>query len=310
MSQIVTITFNPTIDKSTTINALAPEKKLRCTAPKFEPGGGGINVSRAIKKLGGTSLAIFPAGGHTGEFLKSLLSEEDIDTLVVDTVSRTRENFIALDTSTNYQYRFGMPGSELKEQEWRSCLQKLEELKGVKFIVASGSLPPGVPEEVFAEIAAIAKTKGAKFIADTSGTALQKAAEEGVFLLKPNLGELSALLGKEEVRTGEAEEYAQELIRKYGSKVVVVSLGASGALLVTEENALQVVPPVVKKQSTVGAGDSMVAGIVHTLSQGGNIEEAVKYGVACGTAATMNAGTELCKLEDVQILLKHVKLVR
>lgn len=302
MARIVTITFNPCIDKSTAIDALMPEKKLRCTVPLFEPGGGGINVARAIKKLGGNATAIYPSGGHTGQFFNFLLQQEDIHCLVVNIKEHTRENLIALDKSTNQQYRFTMPGPHLQESEWRQCLQLLQQEEGVEYIVASGSLPPGVPVNIFAQIAQIAKSKNAKLIADTSGNALRHAAEEGVYLLKPNLGELSQLVGKPELINEEIEEAAHEIIIKGHCQAVVVSLGAGGALLITKNEKHHAVAPHVKRRSTVGAGDSMVAGIVLSLSNGKSLKEAICYGVACGTAATMNAGTGLCRLQDVEKL--------
>lgn len=309
MSQIVTLTFNPCIDKSTSVDSIVPEKKLRCAPPKFEPGGGGINVSRALKKLGSSSLAIYPAGGHTGSFLQTLLKDEQVATSVIPVSHYTRENLVVVDRSNNQQFRFGMPGSPLSDEEWKACLRRLEEINDVEFIVASGSLPPGVPESVFAQLSQIARAKNAKLIVDTSGKALKYAVEEGVYLLKPNIGELSSLVNKEEIKRDEVQLHATELIAKGKAEVIVVSLGAAGALLVTADIALQFAPPLVKRQSTVGAGDSMVAGIVYCLSKKQPIAEAVRYGIACGTAATMNPGTELCKLSDVQELLKYVKVL-
>ena len=164
MSRIVTITFNPCIDKSTTIENLAPEKKLRCTLPKFEPGGGGLNVARAIKKLGGDALAIFPAGGYSGKFLQKLVQQEEIDHKVVEIRNHTRENLIVLDNSSGQQYRFGMPGPEIYQNEWKECLQLLEDEKDVSYIVASGSLAKGIPLNIYAQIATIAKQKNARLV--------------------------------------------------------------------------------------------------------------------------------------------------
>lgn len=308
MPEIVTITFNPCIDKSTTVAAFIPEKKLRCTDPKFEPGGGGINVSRAIKKLGGQSIAIYPAGGYSGKFLKTLLDGEGIDSIMIETGSHTRENLIVVDKSTNSQYRFGMPGSKLIEKEWKNCLIEIEKIKGIEFIVVSGSLPPGVPPGVLRELVKLSKKLNAKFIADTSGEALQQAVNEGVFLLKPNLNELSALLGKKELKKEEILMNARQLISRGGAEILVISLGAQGALLVTVNDNIQFIPPPVERKSTVGAGDSMVAGIVLRLALGNTISDAVQYGVACGTAATMNPGTELCNREDVEAILPIIAM--
>ncbi len=307
MPSVVTITFSPCIDKSTSIPSLVPEKKLKCAVPKLEPGGGGINVARAIKKLGGDALAIFPSGGYTGKFFNHLLEKENIASVIIETAQETRENIIILDESTNNQYRFGMPGTALSENEWKQCLQAVEEISNAEFIVASGSLPPGIPLNIYAQLAKMVKNKKARFIVDTSGEALRYAADEGVYLLKPNLGELSTLAGKSELQQGELKTIAQGIIAKGNCEVLVVSMGAAGAMLVTNETAEMITPPSVIRKSTVGAGDSMVAGIVFYLSQGKSLPEAIKYGVACGTAATMNPGTELCSKKDADLLYSLIK---
>lgn len=306
MHKILTITFSPCIDKSTTVPELIPEKKLKCGPPKLEPGGGGINVARAIRKLGGEATAVYPAGGYTGQFFNALLEKEKIPAIVIQTENETRENIIVLETNTNRQYRFGMPGAELKAAEWRRCLEEIEKAEGVEFIVASGSLPPGVPPDIFGRIAGIARQKNARLVVDTSGEALQHAAEQGAYLLKPNLGELSALAGRERIEIGEIEKIAREVIRQGRCEVIVVSMGEAGAMLITQSDVFRAVPPAVEKHSTVGAGDSMVAGMVLAISRGRSLSEALRYGVACGTAATMNPGTELCRAEDVENLLKRM----
>lgn len=308
MAKIITVTFNPTIDKSTTVKGIVPEKKLRCSDPVFEPGGGGINVARAIKKLGGDAIALYPSGGHSGHFLNELLKSEGISALAVPVAHPTRENFIVVDNSNNQQYRFGMPGAELKEKEWMQCLTAIEQAQA-DFIVASGSIPPGVPLDIFARIAAIANKQNARFIADTSGEALLQAAQEGVYMLKPNLSELSSLVGKEEIHAELVDDVAFEIINKGKCDVLMVSLGAAGAMMVTRNEALQAIPPAVKMRSTVGAGDSMVAGAVLSLSRINDFKEALRFGVACGTAATMNSGTELCRLADVEKLLPLIRFI-
>jgi 6-phosphofructokinase 2 len=306
MTDIITITFNPCIDKSSSVSALKPEKKLRCTSPVFEPGGGGINVARAIKKLGGEAIAIYPSGGYSGKFLNVLLEREDIPVVNIETQQHTRENMIVLDNATNQQYRFGMPGQHLSEDEWQRCLQTIEESSS-KFIVASGSLPPGVPADLLARVAKIAKRQKRKLIVDISGEALRLAIKEGVYLIKPNLGELSKLVGKEELEMNEIEPLAKELILKGNCEIVVVSLGPLGAMLISRDSTFKVDAPIVKKKTTVGAGDSMVAGIVFYISQGRSLQEALQYGVACGSAATLNAGTALCSKEDVDRLYELIK---
>jgi len=302
MSSIVTITLNPAIDKSTTVSELVPDKKMKCSTPLFQPGGGGVNVARAIKKLGGNAQAIYMAGGYTGKFFTQLLTDEEVKSSVIEIGSHTRENLIVVDESNNRQYRFGMPGPLITEQECTELLSMLEKLEDVSYIVASGTVPVGVPDDIFARISTIAKTKNAKFIVDTSGESLRHAINEGVFLVKPNLAELSSLAGKEWIDIDEVETVAKQIINEKKCEVIVVSMGEAGALLVTATETTKITPPVVERKSTVGAGDSMVAGIVLSLSKGWAIQTATQYGVACGTAATMNPGTELCHLEDAEAL--------
>ena len=306
MPAILTITLNPAIDKSTSVFAVVPDKKMKCSAPVFEPGGGGVNVARAIKKLGGNATAAYLAGGYTGQFYTQLLDKEGIESKVVNIQQHTRENLIVVDSSSGLQYRFGMPGPTIIEPEWKQLLSLIENSDAV-FIIASGSVPAGVPLDIFARIAAIAKTKNAKLIVDTSGEALKYAANEGVYLLKPNLGELSALVGKEDLAMERVDDIAKEMIEKNQCEVVVVSMGAAGAMLVTKEEVHLVTPPPVKRKSTVGAGDSMVAGIVWSLAKGKDLLEAVQYGVACGTAATLNPGTALCNIDDVEKLFAAIR---
>jgi 6-phosphofructokinase 2 len=307
MKKIVTLTLNPAIDKSTFVKAIVPDKKLRCAQPKFEPGGGGVNVSRAIKKLGGNSTAIYLAGGYSGKFYKQLLDVEAIDSCVVETEGNTRENMIVVDESANLQYRFGMPGPVVQEHEWQKCLDILEKSSGVEYIVASGSLPEGVPADFFGRLAAISKKMNARLIADTSGEPLRHAMQEGLFMIKPNLGELSSLQGVQELEEEQAESVAKDIVNGGGCEVLVISMGAAGAMLVTADEVYDSPSPTVKKKSTVGAGDSMVAGMVLALSNGLSWLEVLQYGIATGTATTMNSGTELCKKEDVERLYRCLK---
>ena len=166
MENVLTITLNPAIDVSTTIPSLLPEKKLRCSAPLFEPGGGGVNVSRVLHKLGYSSIAMFMAGGHTGKFFTSLVEKEGIETLVVSIEGSTRQNLIVHDASNDLQYRFGMPGPAIQENEWRHCLDRLREVKDFTYAVISGSNPSGVPPEFYAEAADIIKAKNSKLISN------------------------------------------------------------------------------------------------------------------------------------------------
>ncbi|TGE25927.1 1-phosphofructokinase family hexose kinase [Hymenobacter aquaticus] len=308
MATIVTLTLNPTVDKSTTADKIIPDQKIRCAAPKFEPGGGGINVSRALKRLGSDSVAVFPVGGPSGTLLRELLAQEQIQQQPVETGSRTRENFIVVDESTGQQYRFGMPGMPLSAEEQQQILATLRGLPAVpNFLVISGSLPPGVEPEYLVRIVRAAKELGSKVVVDTSGPALHQVLAEGVYLAKPNVGELSKMAGADELDNEAVTEAARKLVREGSCEIVVVSLGPQGACVVAKDVVDHVPAPAVKKRSTVGAGDSMVAGLVHGLATGLTVRETVRLGVACGTAATMNPGTELFRKEDVDRLYRWLR---
>lgn len=303
MPRIVTLTLNPTVDKSTTADHIIPDQKLRCATPKFEPGGGGINVSRALKRLGADSVAVFPVGGPTGVLLQELLAMEHIQQLPVPTASRTRENFIVVDASSGQQYRFGMPGTLLDAEEQQQILTVLRSLTEIpEFLVISGSLPPGVEPEFLVRIVRAAKGLGIKVVIDTSGPALHQVLDEGVYLAKPNVGELSKMAGVEELDSEAVGQAARALVEQGKCEIVVTSLGPKGACVVTREFIDHVPAPAVKQRSTVGAGDSMVAGLVYGLLTGLDVRKTVRLGVACGTAATMNSGTELFHKEDAERL--------
>jgi len=295
--------MNPTIDKSTSTDNVMAEHKIRCDPPSFEPGGGGVNVSRAIKKLGGESLLMYTSGGMAGQRLHNLLDQEDILQQPLLIEGMTRENFVVFERSTERQYRFGMPGPKLKENEWESCLKELSSLDPVPdYIVASGSLPPGVPVDFYARVARIGKEIGSQVIVDASGDALKMALEEGVYLIKPNIREFSRLLGQEKIGESEILDKGKKIVSACKCEIIVVSLGAGGALLLSDELVERMIPPAVPISSKVGAGDSMVAGIVLALSRGKPLREAVLYGLAAGSAAVMTPGTELCRKEDTERL--------
>lgn len=302
-NKILTLTVSPAIDKSTKFAGLVAEQKIRCEIPHFDAGGGGINVSKAITRLGGKSLAIFTVGGASGELLQDLVKKEGIDYQTIKTESWTRENFIAVDTLTNAQYRFGMPGPAITAKESKEILKSIEEAKP-DFLVASGSLSPGLGDDFYEKVAAISRKIGSKLIIDTSGAPLEKAIDEGVYLLKPNVGELAKLVKKESLEINEVDDAAREIIGQGKCEVVVVSLGPQGAVLVTKDICEHIPAPPVQKKSTVGAGDSMVGGMVWALSEGKDLSEMLRWGVACGSAATMNEGTQLFTKQDAHKLFK------
>ncbi|MFT6838067.1 MAG: 6-phosphofructokinase 2 [Sediminicola sp.] len=309
MNNIITLTVNPVIDKTTTVDGMVPNRKLRCTAPVYFPGGGGINVSRAIQNLGGRSTAIYLAGGASGTHMQELMEARGIAQKVVPQEGGTRENLSVTDTERKLQYRFGVPGAFVKESEWKASLRLIEALlQEGDYLVASGKLPPGVPTTYFAQVAAIVEDKRALLILDTKGDGLKEAIKSPVFLLKPNLSELSALLDKSYIDFSELERLALRFMATHSCDIMVVSMGAKGALLVLKDKCIFIPAPMVLQKNKIGAGDSMVAGMTLGLVEGRSFLEMAQFGVACGTASTMRGDGELCQKPDVDELYTWVKL--
>jgi len=300
---ILTITLNPCIDKSTKVKQLEPEAKLRCTEVVNEPGGGGINVSKALEKLDAASIALFPAGGHNGDMLCTLLKETSIQFHAIPTSAETRENWVVKETNTNHQFRFTFPGRAVTEDAIQTLIDKINDFNP-KYIVASGSLPPGLPHEMYGRIVERTNAIGAKCIVDTSGAALQSLENKKAFLIKPNRSELCKLIGIEKIEHDEVPRAARKVIDQDFAEWIAVSMGAEGAWLVSKKEAFFCKAPQVERKSTVGAGDSMVAGITYMFSKGASPEEAIRFGVCCGSAATMNEGTQLFDQETVYALYK------
>ncbi|HVC56974.1 MAG TPA: 1-phosphofructokinase family hexose kinase [Stellaceae bacterium] len=302
MTAVVTLTMNPALDIATAVDRLVPTHKLRCAAPRYDPGGGGINVARAVHALGGEALAIFPAGGAAGEMIRRLLREEGVVHDAVAIAGFTRESLAIEERASGEQYRFILPGPEIGEADQQRCLDRLgEAAAGADYIVASGSLPPGVAENFYARVAALARAHGKRLVLDTSGAAL-KMAGHGSYLLKPSLRELEDLTGHQIRSERQEEQAARELIEQGRSEVIVLSLGARGAVLVSREETTRFPTIPVKATSTVGAGDSMLAGILVGLTRGLELREAVGFGMAAGAAALLGSGTQLCRLGDVERL--------
>ena len=309
MPDIVTVTINPAIDIFVNVARVEPTRKLRCSAPKRDPGGGGINVARVAHRLGGSVTAIYPTGGAIGKLLHRLVEREGIDSLVTPSHVETRENFTAYEETTGEQYRFVLPGSALHRAEWEAVLHKLTTLpEKPKFVVASGSVPPGVPEDFFARVARQAKQLGAQCVIDTSGSALKTALIEGVALIKPNLVELSDLVGAP-LDTEDARVAAcRKLITDGRVEAVALTLGEQGALLVTADKVYRAQPMSIEPVSTVGAGDSFLGGLVAALAANNPLQQAFRVAVAAGSAAVLSPGTELCRKDVVQRLLPEVKV--
>lgn len=307
MVKIYTLTFAPSLDSATQTPQIYPEGKLRCSAPVFEPGGGGINVARAITFLGGRATAIFPAGGATGEHLITLLDEEQVPTVNVESQDWTRQNLHVHVASSGEQYRFVMPGAALSDEEFQQLQKKVLQIEVGAMLVISGSLPPGVNIAQLVSLITAAQQRGIRCVVDSSGEALAAALRTGnIELVKPNQKELSALVQRDLIQPDDVRKAAEEIVHSGKARRVVVSLGPQGALGVDASGSVQVVPPPVKSQSTVGAGDSMVGAMTLKLAENSSLLEMVRFGVAAGSAATINQGTRLCSLENTQKIYDYL----
>jgi 6-phosphofructokinase 2 len=305
MPPIITLTMNPALDIATSTDRVVPTHKLRCAAPRYDPGGGGINVARAVHALGGDAVAIFPAGGAAGEMIRHLLDEEGVCYDAIAIAGFTRESLAVEERASGNQFRFILPGPEISERDQQRCLDQLVlRAAGTSYIVASGSLPLGVPDNFYARVAALANSLGKRLVLDTSGPALKQAG--GVYLLKPSLRELQDLLGRQICTETDQEQAARDVIEQGRSEIVVLSLGAEGALLATADGCERFAAIPVEAISSIGAGDSMLAGIVLGLSRGLPLREAVRFGMAAGAAALFGTGTQLCRRADVERLYRVI----
>ena len=309
MPEIVTLTINPAVDIFINVDCVEPTRKLRCSPPKRDPGGGGINVARVAHRLGADVMAIYPIGGQIGKLLQRLVEREDIASLVTPSHVETRENFTAYEESTGEQFRFVLPGSQLHQAEWEAVLDRLASLTArPKFVVASGSVPPGAPDDFFARVARQAKALGARAVIDTSGPALAAALNEGVSIIKPSLVELKEFVTAALETDDDHIAACRKLTADGRAEIVALTLGDRGALLVTGEHAWRALPLQIEAVSTVGAGDSFLGGLVAALAGGKPLEEAFRVAVAAASAAVTTPGTGLCQPEDVKRLLSEVKI--
>ena len=313
MPHIVTLTPNPALDVSTSVERLVHAHKMRCNAPQMHPGGGGINVARVLHRLGADVLAIYPAGGPTGARLQQLLQAEGVPTQALPIAGETRESFTvhegAGEVNDSHEYRFVLPGPTLSPGEWQACLYSLRQCNPAPaWVVSSGGLPPGVPVDGHAQVARVAREIGARMVVDSSGPALASALNAGVWLVKPSLRELSELSGAALDSPARQRDAARRLIAQGQAQVVALSLGGAGAMLVTAGQCLLADGLDVPVASSVGAGDSFLAALVWALDQSRDLHMALATAMAAGAAAVMEAGTGLCQPDKLRNLRQQVRI--
>ncbi len=307
-ARVLTVTLNPALDVSTGVDAVRVRAKLRCDAPRLEPGGGGINVSRAIRLLGGESTAFVALGGATGGQLLAGLRAEGIEPHVWACVGDTRMSLHVTDRAADSQYRFVMPGPTQPVEAGEALLDAVHACAlrgGYAFVVASGSLLPGLPVDWFARLGARMRAAGIRLVVDTSGEPLAAALAGRPFLLKPDMTEWRSLgralqpAEKPDDATS-PDRLADRLIGQRAADVVILTLGADGALLAHDGVRLRIRPPKVVVSSEVGAGDSFVGALALGLARGWQIEDAARFGVVAAASAVTTPASELCRREQVE----------
>lgn len=301
---IYTITQSPALIRTVDVEEIIYDDVNEIIDEKNIAGGKGIDISRVIKELGGQSVALGFIGGYNGLELEGRLVNEGILCDFTRMNDEIRSNIIISQRRKNLQTLLSTRGPEIKPFEVSALYNKIREVPGDSYVVLGGSVPNGMSDNFFAQLITTLKEKGAKVVLDSDGEALARGVDAGPFLIKPNIHEFGRLVGKNITDIEEIFEDAKLYLNVVD--YIVVSAGARGVVGVSREGSYHVAPPKVKVRSSIGAGDSLVAGIVFVLSKGGSFEESLALGVACGTASTLNPGNTLCTKEDIDIIKKDI----
>ena len=306
MLNLATLTMNPAIDVAYEIDRMDHIHKLRADITRHDPGGGGINVARVFVRLGGNARCFYLSGGATGAALDGLLDLHQLVRARIAIKGDTRISTAVLERASGKEYRISARGPEIAEAEWQTCLERLRALK-CDYLVASGSLPRGVPDDFYARVAAIAREGGYRFVLDTSGPALAAGiAAGGVFLAKPSLREFCGLVGSELTEESDIADAAMAIVEQGGTQYLAVTMGRDGALFAARSGCLRLPAINVDARSSVGSGDSFLAAMVYAFALGKVPEDAFRLGIAAGAAAVLTPGTDLCHPKDVQRLFELV----
>ncbi|PRY93500.1 6-phosphofructokinase [Hasllibacter halocynthiae] len=309
MAEIVTITANPALDLSTEAPALLPDHKLRCTAPRVQPGGGGVNVSRAIAALGGASRALVAYGGHTGEHLMQLLAGEGLGVESLGVGHTTRQSMSVRDAASGLQYRFMIPGAPWSE---RDCDTARDAIRAAvtpgALLIPSGSLPPGMPFDFFLTLNDEVAAQGGRMIIDTSGPALERAAKggAGLWCLRMDTVEAEELAGRRLHSLDDMARMASGLRAAGAGEIVMIAAGAQGTVVACEGWLGLTRPPVVVPHSLIGAGDSFIGAFALAISRGEDPVDACARGTAAAASAVTMPGTDLCARDDVDRFYRQV----
>ncbi|MBK6711349.1 MAG: 1-phosphofructokinase [Chloroflexi bacterium] len=305
---IYTVTLNPAVDKELVVPELAFDSVLRAGKTRVDFGGKGFNVSRMLQALGAESTAIGFAGGKSGDLLREGLESLGIGIDFVPVSGETRTNVSVVTEPASHYLKVNEPGPTISASELDELRRKVRALsREGDWWVLAGSLPPGVPTAVYAHLIADIQAAGGRVILDTSGEALGLGCGARPFLAKPNDVEAHQLTGLPVNNPAEIAAAAQAM-QANGVGNVVVSLGKAGALLVDGTAVWQAASPKIQERNPIGAGDSMVGGLVFALSQGYAVAEALRWGIACGAATASLPGTAVGTRPLVEQLLPQVML--
>jgi 6-phosphofructokinase 2 len=307
---IYTLTLSPCIDKSTRVDKFVPEKKLQCEHPIFEPGGGGLNVSKVLSRFEIRNNAVYISGGYTGKMLDEMLRYETYTAIKIESKLQTRENFIVYEKSSHLQYRFGMPVNEVSAPEQNKIIRLLKNVNTDGWLIISGSCHSALSGDFFKSIFSIARKKNMKIFCDTDRHTLKKIIPLRPDWIKPNRNEWLHYLGKKELNEKEWINTGIQKAKK--NKInIVVSDGEKGAWYFQSDGTAFFYPSPsgIKVRSTVGSGDSMVAGIVISLLRGHPHAESVRFGMACAISTVMNPESEFCKPGQVKQWVKRIHYI-
>ena len=287
---LVTLTMNPAVDLAYHARWVRPTHKSRTALDRMDAGGGGINVARVLHTLGEDVLALIMTGGVTGRLIEQMLDDAGVRWRAIAVGGLTRIALNVHENESGLEYRFVPAGPDVEPGEWKAALDILRELPAA-WVIASGSLPPGVPDDFYAQAARIAQDRDQRFVLDTSGPALREALGHGIDVLKLSQSELEFLTGRR-LRAAHAQEAAASALMRAGAaRLIAVSLGRDGALLAASDGVARVPAGDVPVRGAVGAGDSFLAGLVSGLARGLPQPESLALAVACGSVAVTSFGT-------------------
>lgn len=301
---IYTLTQSPVLNRTVDVDEIIYDDVNEIIEERTNAGGKGIDISRVVNELGGQSVALGFIGGYNGLELEGMLIKEGILCDFTGINGETRSNFIIYQRKKNLQTLLSTCGPEVKPFEVSALHNKIREVPGDSYVVLGGAMPKGISDNFFAQLITTLKEKGVKVILDADEEALARGVNAGPFLIKPNIHEFGRLIGKNITDIEDIFDEAKPYLNAVD--YIVVSAGARGVAGISKENVYHVSPPKVKVRSSIGAGDSLVAGIVYVLNKGGSFEEALTLGVACGTASTQSHDNKLCTKEDIEMVKKDI----